>query len=179
MNPKNVLFIGVGDNIVPNFLKQNKSYKITTLDFDPKLNPDVVGDIRLLPFPNKSFDMVCAFEVLEHVPFNEAKDALKEMARVSSRSVIMSVPHRRTGFEVVVKFPFIRSLLKKDFLRLAIHLPVRFPGFTISGQHYWEIDGYNTHLKEVREALRANFDINKEITPVLDFYKRFFYLTVI
>lgn len=178
-SPKNILFVGVGDNLVPHFLKQNNKYKITTLDFDIKLKPDIVGDIRLLPFPDKSFDLVCAFEVLEHIPFDDMTNALKEMARVSNKNVVISVPHRRTGFEITLKFPFIRSLFKKDFLRFAIRFPIRFPGFAISGQHYWEIDGHTTYLKDFRLLLRKNFNIIREVTPILDFYKRFFYLTVI
>ncbi len=177
--PKNILFIGVGDSIVSDFLKRNKKYKITTFDFDAELNPDVVGDIRLLPFPDKLFDLVCVFEVLEHLPYEDVSAALKEISRVVKKDVVISVPHRRTGFEIIIKFPFIRSLFKKDFLRFALRFPLHFPGFAVSGQHYWEIDGNTTHLNNFRLALRKNFNINKEVTPALDFYKRFFYLTVV
>lgn len=176
--PQKILFIGVGDGIIPHFFKQKNDCEIVTLDFDTKLKPDVVGDIRSLPFPDKSFDMVCAFEVLEHIQFNDLATALKEMARVTQKDVIISVPHRRTGFEIVFKFPFIRTIFKKDFLRFALHSQMRFPGFNISGQHYWEIDGYSTRLNDFRAVILKNFNIVREITPILDFYKRFFFLTI-
>lgn len=176
--PQKVLFIGVGDGIIPHFFKQKSVCDITTLDFDIKLKPDVVGDIRSLPFPDKSFDMVCAFEVLEHIPFNDLAVALKEMARVTRKDAVISVPHRRTGLEIVFKFPFIRTIFKKDFLRFVMRLPVRFPGFNISGQHYWEIDGRTTRLNDFRSVVSKNFNIIREMTPILDFFKRFFFLTI-
>ncbi|MEK7539482.1 MAG: class I SAM-dependent methyltransferase, partial [Patescibacteria group bacterium] len=155
---QSLLFIGVGDSMVADFLK--KKYQVTTIDIDPALKPDICGDIRQLPFKNNSFDLVCAFEVLEHIPLADVKDkAIPEIARVSRGGVIISVPHRRAGFEIIFKFPFIRTLFKKDFLRLAWFMPVRFPGFAISGQHYWEIDGWTTSLKYFRSILSQHFNI--------------------
>jgi SAM-dependent methyltransferase len=43
-----------------------------------------------LPFPNDTFDCVCSLEVLEHL--ERPGDALAELARVSRRSVLVSVP---------------------------------------------------------------------------------------
>lgn len=173
--PERVLFVGVGDGIVPTFLKRG-GIEVTTLDFDPTLAPDVVGDIRSLPFPDASFDLTCAFEVLEHLPFAESRQAMAELARTSKRTVLISVPHRRTGIEVVLKFPGIRTLAKREFIDLALRVPIRFPGFAVSKQHYWEIDGRTTRLKAVRDALSEHLDITRETTPVLDPYRRFFEL---
>ncbi len=44
-----------------------------------------------LPFADREFDLVCATEVLEHVPGPER--VVAEMARVASRNLIVSVPH--------------------------------------------------------------------------------------
>ena len=48
------------------------------------------GDATTLPFPDDSFDLVLAIEVLEHVPGPDA--ALGELARVCSGTFIASVP---------------------------------------------------------------------------------------
>ncbi|MGH9024727.1 MAG: class I SAM-dependent methyltransferase, partial [Acidimicrobiia bacterium] len=52
--------------------------------------PAVFGDIAALPFPDRSFDLVLAIEVLEHVP--RPSDALHEIARVAKGDVVLSVP---------------------------------------------------------------------------------------
>lgn len=173
---KKVLLIGVGDGAVPFYLEKVLGLEITTCDIDAELNPTVTADIRQLPFSENEFDCVCAFEVLEHIPFEEAEKAYYELVRVSKKNVIISIPHRRTGFELVFKFPYARSLVKKDYLRLALRLPVKFPGFAISKQHYWEIDWYTTKLSKVRSLFKSKCKITSETTPVLDMYRRFFVL---
>ncbi len=49
------------------------------------------GSIYDIQQPDNSFDVVVAFEVLEHL--HEADKALAEMARVASKYVVLSVPH--------------------------------------------------------------------------------------
>ena len=48
------------------------------------------GSAEALPFPDRSFDLVLALEVLEHVPDPAA--VLSEIARVGSGAVVLSVP---------------------------------------------------------------------------------------
>ena len=174
--PKQMLFIGVGDGLVVDLLRKNPELSVTTLDIDPALHPDVVGDVRSLPFEDGSFDLICIYEVLEHLPFQESEKALAELARVSRGFVAVSVPHRRTGLDIALKFPFIRTLLKRDILKLSLLVPVRFPGFAVSKQHYWEIDWWTMKLGRVRAAMRKHFTIVAERTPPLDHYHHFFML---
>jgi SAM-dependent methyltransferase len=96
--PKTVLEIGVGCKLVYNHLKEI-GIKVTSLDINKNLKPDYIGDIRKLPFKNNSFDTVCAFEVLEHIPFNDFEKSLKELKRVSKKNIIISIPIRKIGIE--------------------------------------------------------------------------------
>lgn len=50
-----------------------------------------VGDLTDLRFDDSSFDLVLCLEVLEHIP--DPEPALREMARVSSSEILISVPH--------------------------------------------------------------------------------------
>jgi len=47
-------------------------------------------ELQDLPFPDRSFDLAAAIEVLEHVPNPE--QTLSEMARVTARHLLVSVP---------------------------------------------------------------------------------------
>jgi ubiquinone/menaquinone biosynthesis C-methylase UbiE len=53
----------------------------------------VVGSVVDLPFPDRSFDVVGCFEVLEHLPGGLPRRALSELARVARQAVVLSVPH--------------------------------------------------------------------------------------
>lgn len=52
----------------------------------------VAGGVEALPFPDKAFDVVGCFEVLEHLPGDMPRQALAEFARVARRAVVLSVP---------------------------------------------------------------------------------------
>lgn len=170
--PKNILEIGVGNKTVSNYLKQ-ANFKITTCDFDIKLNPDKVGDIRKLPFRNKSFSTVSAFEVLEHIPFSDFEKALKEMHRVSKKNVIISIPYNSAYFETVIKTS--SPILNKQ-LKFAIRIP-RFDR-TINikehKEHYWELGTKNYSKKRIKTILNKYFIIKKEFHPLLNSYHYFY-----
>ncbi len=175
VNSGKVLEIGVGANITSLYLK-SAGLEVTTCDIDKDLNPDIVADIRNLLFENNSFEAVTAFEVLEHLPWEDFERTLMELKRVSKKYIIISLPYRSTCFEFIFKFPGIRTIFKSNFLVFFLRFPWFFRGFASSGQHYWEIDGYNYRLGKVIKILRNNFKSVKKIRPVLDCYRLFFIL---
>lgn len=66
------------------------------LDIAASANPEVrfvAGSVVELPFPDRSFDVVGCFEVLEHLPGDLPRRALTELARVARWAVVLSVPH--------------------------------------------------------------------------------------
>ncbi len=170
-----ILEIGPGSNIVTHYLRET-GHEVSTCDFDKNVKPDIVADVRSIPVPDKSYDAVLAFQILEHIPFEDLGKALKEFSRISRRSVIISVPYRSTVFEWVLKFPGIRTLFKKTHLDLSVRLPLTFKGFETSGQHYWEIDRKKYTLAVVREELKKYFVIKQECSPVLNKFHYFFIL---
>jgi SAM-dependent methyltransferase len=90
--PKTILEVGVGNNVVSNYLDQF-GFNIITCDFNENLSPDCLADIRHLPFRNSRFDVVFSCEVLEHIPFKDLPKALSELRRVSKKYVIISIPY--------------------------------------------------------------------------------------
>lgn len=102
LNPSSVLEVGCGEGFLMQTIAQTlPSAKILGLDVNdealaegrrlwPKLS-FAHGDIFHLEQPDSSWELVIASEVLEHL--DDPKAALREMGRVSSRAVLLSVPH--------------------------------------------------------------------------------------
>ncbi|HTU88383.1 MAG TPA: class I SAM-dependent methyltransferase [Solirubrobacteraceae bacterium] len=102
--PRSVLDVGCGEGVLTYRWAQQLGEKpIVGIDLpDPKLEaqwrtrrrenlqfrPMNVDGLR--SFPDRSFDLTAAIEVLEHVPDPEA--TLAEMARVAGRYLLVSVP---------------------------------------------------------------------------------------
>lgn len=64
-----------------------------------------LGEITSLPFPDRTFDVVCAFDLVEHV--EDDRQVFRELGRVArdEATIIFSVPlhpARWTGFDAVV-----------------------------------------------------------------------------
>ena len=166
--PKNVLEIGVGDKVLKNYLIENTDIKYTAIDIDKDLKPDVVGDVRHLPFADNSFDTVCAFEVLEHIPFESFEQALKEMKRVSKKNVLISLPHFGPPIQLYVKLPFIKFSFS---FKIPVHKRHIF-----NGQHYWEIGKKGYSLKKIKKIMGSIFVIKKTSITFTNQYHHFFVL---
>jgi SAM-dependent methyltransferase len=97
---KKLLDAGCGGGAYVEFLAQ-KGFEVTGVDKyeeflqvareQGRLGTYVQGDVTNLPFPDKAFDCTYCFDVLEHV---NDELAIKELARVTSRRLIISVPRK-------------------------------------------------------------------------------------
>jgi len=98
LKPRMILDIGCGVGEPTLSPLHERGYRVVGLDIsDSHLafcrGLDVVlGDAHHLPFPNDSFDLVVATEILEHVAYPDL--VLEEAKRVSSRWGLFSVPHQ-------------------------------------------------------------------------------------
>lgn len=169
LKPASLLEIGVGDGVVRQYLKAHTPIAYTSLDIADDLGADVSGDVRALPFADASFDAVCAFEVLEHLPFEDFEKALDELARVARRYVIVSLPHFGPPVKLLLKLPFMPEL------RLAFKIP--YPKkHVFNGQHYWEIGKRGYPASRIRAALARRGTLLKEFVPFENQYHHFFVL---
>jgi ubiquinone/menaquinone biosynthesis C-methylase UbiE len=104
LQPGAVLDVGCGEGVVTERLARLlPSAKVLGVDadethlrveWDARAVPNLsfaAGSAYDLPFPDGSFDLVCAVEVLEHL--ERPRDALAEMSRVAERALLLSVPN--------------------------------------------------------------------------------------
>jgi len=112
IEPKKILEIGIGNKTVSDYLKRH-GFNVVTCDFDSKLKPDVIADVRKLPFKKSEFDLVLACEILEHIPYTDVRKALEEINKVTSKYAIISVPYSQIYFGCSITFPLISPLLQK------------------------------------------------------------------
>jgi len=172
--PESVLEIGPGPKIVSDILK-GMEIKLTTVDIDRRLRPTVAADISRLPFGDKSFDCVLAAEVLEHIPFAEVFGAVKELARISRKSIVITLPHySRFSPSIALKFfPFVPRVQKVFPISL---IP---PKHRFDGQHYWEIGKRETPISKVRQLFSAvdDFRLVRDYLIEENPFHHFFVLT--
>jgi 2-polyprenyl-3-methyl-5-hydroxy-6-metoxy-1,4-benzoquinol methylase len=97
-----ILDVGCGEGFTLNRLKEHGvgkrleglEYSKDAIELGKKTYPDikiVQGSVYELPYEDNSFDLVLCTEVLEHL--DNPKDALKELARVSKKYLVISVPN--------------------------------------------------------------------------------------
>jgi len=104
IKPIKVLEIGVGNGFVTRYLRE-KGVNVTTLDIVHDLKPNVAGSVLEIPFADETFDVVSCYEVLEHLPYSDFREALGEIQRVSQRCVILSLPDVTTSYRIYLKLP--------------------------------------------------------------------------
>lgn len=170
-----ILEVGIGNKTVSNYLKQH-DYKVTTCDFEKGLDPDVVADIRKLPFRDDSFDLILACEILEHIPYSEVPSALNELARVSKKLVIISIPYSTIYVNINFISNILKKVLNKDEKNVLLSLPCFFLKFYPDGFHYWEMGTKNFPKKNIDQLMNEKFDKIKEYREGLDPYHIYFVL---
>ncbi len=172
LNPGNVLEIGVGNGFFGDYLRK-RSFSVTGVDNDPGLSPDIVGDVRDLPFEDGQFDVSVCFEVLEHIPYEHFKEGLSELRRVTASRVMISLPDPTLVWRFLLELPLVgrRKLM------------ITWPGFRmkeygIKGpEHCWEIGVDGCSLKRIRKDIGdTGFRVERTYRVFENPYHRFFVL---
>jgi ubiquinone/menaquinone biosynthesis C-methylase UbiE len=166
--PERVLEIGPGAGV---FKEVAKLFDVTveTLDVDPDLKPDHVASATSLPFEDGSYGVVCAFQMLEHIPYEKSLAAFKEMVRVSSDGVVISLPDAKPVWRYVIHLPKFRTydlLIPSPRMNLPVH--------EFDGEHYWELSKKGYSVDNVKAELSEYCELSHTYRVKEYPYHRFF-----
>lgn len=171
LEPKSVLEVGAGDGVVAYYLQNNAGISYTSVDIAEDLKPNIVGSVDNLPIADNSFDLVCCFEVLEHLSFDKLDKSLQELRRVTKQHVIISLPHWGRHFSLSFKLPGWKEIKIQKKINFR---PIKHK---FRGQHYWEVGKKNYPVQLIRKHLQqAGFDIIKDYIAFDSPYHHFFVL---
>lgn len=172
LQPQRVLEVGPGAGVFKAVAK-TMGLAVETLDPDPDLQPDHVGRADALPFADASFDVCCAFQVLEHLPYPLALQAFGELARVARTHVVISLPDARPMWHYRLHLPRIGArdwLLPRPFHRPRAHV--------FDGEHHWELNTLEHPLPRVLDDLRQRATLLRHYRVPSHAYHHFFVFAV-
>ena len=122
----------------------------------------IEGSVNQLPFPDQHFDMVCAFDVLEHVA--EDAVAMKELNRVlkTNGALVVTVP----AFQFLWSRHDLVNHHKRRYTLKAFRQKLMATGFIISWSSYFNsllfvpIAGYRllSRFRRQGKTLRSDFE---------------------
>lgn len=168
---ESALEIGPGPGVFKNIASQF-NITIKSVDLDPDLNPDVVASVTDLPFEDNSFPCVCAFQMLEHLPYDESLKGFAEIVRVAKDHVIISLPDAKIKWVYSFHIPKIGVKV--------FHIPrpqFRRKQHVFNGEHHWEINKKGYPLKKIINdflSVNKSIDLFKTYRVNENPYHRFF-----
>lgn len=152
VRPRTVLEIGPGSGVCRRYL-EHAGVEVKTLDIDASRGVDYVADITKLDetLPaGLTFDAVCAFQVLEHLPLDQFETCLGNLSRRSNKHVFISLPYR--GLRVRWSFWWggHHLTLGHKFMLPWRHKPIP--------EHFWEL-GYPITARKITKRIKTVFDV--------------------
>jgi hypothetical protein len=168
LSPQKVLEVGPGKGVFK-YMMLTAGYQVETLDVDPELEPDHVGSVTNIPLADNSYDVTCAFQVLEHLPYDQSLLAFAELARVSSSHIVVSMPDAQMVWRYLGYIPKIGgfdTLLRRPFAKMKLH--------SFDGEHYWEINKKDYPLSRIIKDFSTIATLEKTYRVNENPYHRFF-----
>jgi hypothetical protein len=145
-------------------------FKVTTLDFDPDISPDIVADLTTFHCNAPAYDAVIAAEVLEHLPYDQFEVCLANIRKATKNFALITLPAPLVGLSVGINLP------KVDTFAIHLGLPLLKP-HQFDGEHYWELGKWGYPKRKILASMKNQaFNVTKHFRPLLSLKSYFFVL---
>lgn len=153
---RTILEVGPGNRIVTDVLIK-MGYDVKTVDNDPNVLSDYHVDIRTITDKIKMrFDLVLCCQVLEHIPFEDIFQVLRNFQNIANNYLVVTLPYTSLGtfkpYMDVKLLPFLGSI---RWIRVFDMLPQK-QLLARPGGHYWEIGKKGYPLVRILTLLRQS-----------------------
>ena len=187
LNISSILEVGGGTNLnrhIFQYLDKNIDYKVCDVKEDYK--PDYLCDFQKLELDGQ-FDLVCAFQILEHNPLENLENILVKMRSLSKKFVLISVPFNGQVLGININFRlfgrafyFSKTFISKSITTKKTDIKkiedrVKQNPEEKYEPHYWEIGRkemsklrFNSYLKKLNFKIVKEY--HNEIFPYHLFY---------
>jgi 2-polyprenyl-3-methyl-5-hydroxy-6-metoxy-1,4-benzoquinol methylase len=152
VRPRTVLEIGPGSGVFRRYL-EGAGVTVKTLDIDASRGVDYVADVRRLDAAlpaGLTFDAVCAFQVLEHLPLADFETCLANLARRASPHVFVSLPYRGLRIRLSLWWGDHHLTLGGKLMLPWRHTPIP--------EHQWEL-GYPLTARKITRLIARQLDV--------------------
>ena len=163
--PGNLLEIGIGSKIVSGVIRE-LGIDLTTVDINPTLKLDYVVAVQNLSdkFKPASFDLILCARVLHHIPFSDFEIAIRQMAEITKKYVILTLPTDDLRLYFSMRITSRRSII------YSLKLPLFIKRVTLrllrkDKTYYsklWKIDASKDYsLSKIKKVIENYFIIEK------------------
>lgn len=135
---ESVLEVGCGDGLIINQVGggiNTMGIDISAEALERVSGPCMVGSAGSMPFADKSWDVVVASEVLEHVAADGYEASLSEIARVARKTIIVTVPNSENLTQLMTRCPECGHRFNSSYHLRTFEPRVLyglFPGFSLA-----------------------------------------------
>jgi ubiquinone/menaquinone biosynthesis C-methylase UbiE len=115
-----LLDVGCGNGIFTNLVAaQRPNIKVVGFDRSEEAlkyikTDKLQGDITNIPAADNTFDCITCLEVIEHLPLPTYKKAMEEIARVTKKYAIISVPYKEKQGFGMTQCPHCKTIFNRE-----------------------------------------------------------------
>ncbi len=130
--------IGVGSKFTYNYLK-GKGFNIVSVDIDADKKPDILENIVSCDESFFDFDVVMAFNIFEHLPYDEFMSVAGKMARRKVTRFFLGLPqNKKIVFELKIR---LGRYFNREWILTRPKKRITTPN------HHWELE-YREYTSE-------------------------------